>query len=143
MKEQELVQTLREALYVLDRLAFPKNSAVIFDIDDTLIAEPNGRRIEPVCKFYNSVLQRGIKTVLITARPAYERTIQWTKCQLQDADITGYDSIYFRDPSEQDIPEYKKSSRKNVWERGINVVMSVGDMWWDVGEYGGIPVLVA
>lgn len=142
MKEQELVQTMKQALYVLDRLAFPMNSAVIFDIDDTLI-DSQGRRIEPVCNFYNSVLQRGIKTVLITARPAYDRTIQWTKSQLQQAGIVNYDCIYYREASEEDVPMFKKNARKNVWDRGISVVMSIGDMWWDVGEWGGIPILVA
>jgi predicted secreted acid phosphatase len=38
------------------------------------------------------------------------------------------------------IIDYKTNARRHAVDSGINIVMSVGDQYWDMGSYGGIPV---
>jgi len=41
-----------------------------------------------------------------------------------------------------DIKEYKKQARKQIIDYGYTPLMSIGDMYWDIGEYGGIGIIV-
>jgi hypothetical protein len=42
----------------------------------------------------------------------------------------------------EDIKEFKKMARKGILDKGYTPLMSIGDMYWDVGEYGGIGIIV-
>ena len=52
--------------------------------------------------------------------------------------------MYFLPPESssraQDQADYKLTARKNLHEMGYTVVMSVGDMPWDIGAYGGVGI---
>lgn len=37
---------------------------------------------------------------------------------------------------------YKKSRRQRIYEHGFNIIMSVGDMPFDFGDYGGKSVRI-
>lgn len=141
LSEREIWKLMHQAYIGLTSLSLPSNSAVIFDIDMTLIDE-SGNRIEPVCWFYEQVLKENFTAVLVTARPSIDSVIERTNRDLQSCGIVNYDSIYFRDPAEKNVEKYKTSARRNIWERGFNVIMSVGDQPWDIGEYGGIGILL-
>ena len=39
-----------------------------------------------------------------------------------------------------DVKKYKKYARKNVVETGYKPLFSIGDMEWDIGEYGGFGI---
>ena len=41
-----------------------------------------------------------------------------------------------------DIEKYKLFARKEVYELGYTCIFSIGDMYWDTGDYGGIPILL-
>jgi predicted secreted acid phosphatase len=141
VSDRSLWQLMIQAFERLSCLALPSNSAVVFDIDMTLIDE-GGERIEPVCWFYDKVLESGFVPVLITARPSIKEVVDETEFQLYQANIMDYESIYFRNQSETDYATYKKNCRRNLWNRGYKVIMSIGDKPWDIGEYGGIGVLL-
>ena len=51
---------------------------------------------------------------------------------------TGYKYMYFIPRDKQDPITFKYIARRNLHERGYNVAMSIGDMPWDIGYYGGI-----
>ena len=66
-----------------------------------------------------------------------------TQNQLGSIGIVGYKSMYFRSPAKENNPwKYKEIARKSVLDRGFNIIMSVGDQPWDIGNYGGIGVKV-
>jgi predicted secreted acid phosphatase len=117
------------------------NSIIFFDIDSTLIDE-KGRAILPVLDFYNFVKKQNIKPVIITARHRYTEIIDNTKKQLYEIGITFYYQLIFRDIKEKDIKSFKERSRKIFHDDGYFILMSVGDMNWDIGSYGGIGILV-
>lgn len=129
----------------LDSLVLPNNPIVVYDVDNTLI-DNNGRPLVPIIQTYNYVKSKGINTAIVTARVGTSENVEYTRQQLSHHGINGYLYMYFRpvhnigDAAGQHYFKFK--SRKNIHERGHTVVMSVGDMPWDIGEYGGYGIRV-
>jgi predicted secreted acid phosphatase len=119
-----------------------ENDAVVFDIDDTLIDQKTKQVIQPVYDFYTFLKERMI-IFIITARPDLDKTIEYTKNELTKHNIREYKSIYFRKVSNTDIRRYKLYARKDILDKGYNILISIGDKEWDIGEYGGIGILVS
>jgi predicted secreted acid phosphatase len=119
-----------------------ENDAVVFDIDDTLIDQKTKEVIQPVYDFYTFLKERMI-IFIITARPDLDKTIEYTKNELAKHNIREYKSIYFRKVSNTDIRRYKLYARKDILDKGYNILISIGDKEWDIGEYGGIGILVS
>jgi predicted secreted acid phosphatase len=118
-----------------------KNDMVVFDIDETLI-DLNGEPMFDVIDFYRYVKTIGFNTSIITARPGLTENIKITMDELSRVGVTGYHTIYFRDPSQMDVEKYKLNCRKKLFVDGFNTVMSLGDMHWDTGMYGGIGIII-
>lgn len=146
MNEFEINPIIKTAKYAIDTLEFmviPPNPVIIFDIDSTLINSISGECKYPIIILYNYALKRGIIPIIITARIGTQDIINYTKTQLSNCGIIGYNFIYFRTIENNDIWNYKEEARRNVVERGYNILMSVGDMEWDIyGKYTGVPILV-
>lgn len=117
-----------------------KKNAIIFDIDETLISL-KGEKILWTIDFFNYIKNNGITPMLITARPSIKSSIKYTKQQLKKLGISGYKYIYFMEQG-TNVWKYKKESRKNIEDKGYNIIMSIGDKPWDIGKYGGIGVLI-
>jgi predicted secreted acid phosphatase len=127
---------------ILRNIQIPKNPTIAFDIDGTLI-DNKGRCIEPIHDVFKYALNNGIYVVLITSRIGTASMIELTKAQLISNNITGYNHIYFRKPdSSKNNFDYKRNARLDSLKRGMNIIMSIGDNRWDVGEFGGIPIIV-
>jgi predicted HAD superfamily phosphohydrolase YqeG len=106
--------------YISNR-AVQSNDAVMFDIDDTLIFT-NGRANEPIIDLLNKAVLLGYKIIIITARPALNRVIEWTIRQLQQYEI-GYHYIGF---TSVETKHYMKQ------QLPYNFILSVGDMPTDL-----------
>jgi len=117
-----------------------KNYAVIFDIDDTILNPVSNTLIKPIYDLYQHALENNVYTIFITARDGSGMNKELTINQLKSHGIKGYDLIYFRPPHMTDIKKYKKYARKNVVETGYKPLFSIGDMLWDIGEYGGVGI---
>jgi len=115
---------------------------IVFDIDDTLIESHTQMPIHESVEFYNYIKHRGYLPVIITAREYTPDNVQITMDTLDKYNINGYAQIYFRSSHVTDVYNYKKSARKNVNDTIGKVVMSIGDSYWDAGEYGGVPVIL-
>ncbi len=98
--------------------------AVMFDIDDTLIASDTGKIIPDVYDLYKSVQKKGYKMVIITARPGFYKNVLWTHQQLRDIGIT-YDELVFTPPFSKSL--YKRDSK-------YTYILSVGDMDTDLTD---------
>lgn len=116
-----------------------KNHVVIFDIDDTIYNVMNNNTIEPIFDLYNYAIKNNLYVIFITAREGNQTTINFTEEQLKFFNIK-YDLLYFRPPSMTDVYIYKKYARRNVVDSGYTPLFSIGDMDWDIGEYGGIGI---
>ncbi len=135
---------MKEAMDVIDSLPV-KKGIVVFDIDDTLLRPLSGEPIQPVVNFYNYIFRIGFTPVIITARLYNDITVNYTVRQLNNISISSdkYRMLYFRPTSEPDVSEYKAMTRKMAQDEiGEEIVMSVGDMPWDYGKYGGYGIRV-
>jgi predicted secreted acid phosphatase len=124
---------------ILKQIPFNPKQAIIFDIDDTLIDSRTHTIIKPVYQLYKYCQNKGYNIYIITARPRIPYGVQLTLNQLYSLGITGFKNIAFRPPLEIDVPGYKLKARKAI---GDEVIMSVGDKKWDIGEAGGYGILV-
>jgi hypothetical protein len=128
----------------IDGMFDNSRQSIVYDIDGTLIAD-NGELIVPIYETYVYALEKGIAPVIITAREGSDKNIMLTKQQLSSLGITDYVLMYFRQPGMRSLEEIVRSkleARKNVLDRGYNTIISIGDNWWDIGEYGGKGFIV-
>ena len=125
---------------ILKQIPFNPKQAIIFDIDDTLIDSRTHTIIKPVYQLYKYCQNKGYNIYIITARPRIPYGVQLTLNQLYSLGITGFKNIAFRPPLEIDVPGYKLKARKAIADE---VIMSIGDKKWDIGEAGGYGILVS
>lgn len=120
-----------------------KKGVIIFDIDDTLLLPHSGNPIPETVFFYNLIKDMGFTPVIITARPGFKENVYKTIQQLKSIEVKDFDYIFFMPPGQSDIYSYKLNARKELYDiYGGNILMSIGDMHWDVGKYGGYEVLL-
>lgn len=119
------------------------NDIVFFDIDDTLLHPYTNEPIIPVLDFYKYLVKHGYNIAIITARENTELNYKYTVSDLKSIGIENdYKFLILRQPDNNDIKEYKKTARKKIVEQGFSPLMSIGDMNWDMGEYGGIGIII-
>jgi hypothetical protein len=126
---------------IIMKMQSSPTSIIVYDIDNTLI-DDRGHPIIPIIDTYMFALSRGFKPIIMTARPGTPQNIDRTKAQLRSYGISEYTCMYFLPPDRYDPAKYKLLARENIHERGYKVVMSIGDMPWDIGQYGGIGIIV-
>lgn len=121
------------------------NDMVFFDIDDTLLRPYYSKPVpvKRVVDFYQYLINNNYNVSIITARPYFEENLKYT---VQDLESIGIDKTYkyliMRPPENNDIKSFKRDARKYVIEQGYTPLMSIGDMMWDTGDYGGIGIIV-
>lgn len=131
----------RETIKILGLLYVEPQSVIVFDIDETVI-NLDGTPIDQMMVVYNYSKMIGLKPIFITGREHNDATVTFTQKQLEFIGATGYESIFFRPAQEMNQFLYKSNARKEIIRRGNTVVMSIGDMPWDIGKHGGIGILV-
>jgi predicted secreted acid phosphatase len=125
--------------YLENYKTIPKRAAVMFDIDDTLLAvNPNNQlsEITPIINLLNYCIIRDILVFIITARDNTYR--QHTVNDLARFGIN-YSYLYLRKSPEDDNNLFKSRVKERLTkEHGIMFLMSVGDNLIDiVGDYSG------
>lgn len=127
-----------------------ENIIVFFDIDDTLLnTKKSMTPIQPIVDLHHACKSLGLKIVIITARPSTSENRKYTENQLFYYGID-YDLLYmspylsYANVPESAIYEYKRNCREDALQRLNGIpLFSVGDKEWDVGQYGGIGLIIA
>ena len=127
-----------EGINLINQRDKTKKYVAIFDIDETILI--NDTRIEPIYMLYQYALINHIDVIFITAREWTENNVKETIDQLNRLCIKNYLNIYFRPEYITDIETYKTICRKNIVDNGYEPLFSIGDMYWDVGSFGGISL---
>ena len=120
---------------------------VVFDIDGTILVDGiyspknNSEIIQDVYNFLlylqNSL---NIDIFIITARPESRTNRMGTINMLKNLGIN-YKYLYMWNMNIfREHIKYKEEARKEIFENGYNVIMSLGDNYWDYGNYGGLGV---
>lgn len=115
---------------------------VIFDIDETLFDPYSDREIIPVINFYRYLVENNYNTAIITARENNPESLRYTLEDLEKHNVRDYKFLFLREPFYNDLFIYKRDARKHIVDSGYTPLMSLGDKRWDMGEYGGIGILV-
>ncbi len=145
MNKEILENVIRKAIFYLSapNTILPPNPAIVFDIDGTLL-DDNGQGIIPIIALFRFSKMMGITPFIITARiDDGIMAQQYTHTQLHNNGIFDYATLFMLPKNFLHPCRYKLLARKQIYDWGYNVVMSIGDTPWDIGEYGGIGILVA
>jgi predicted secreted acid phosphatase len=138
---EETAQICSSAANFLSFRIKKPNDAIIFDIDGTLVANES-HCILPVKYLYDIALSYGYHVFIITARAKTLGNELFTIIMLEKCGITTYDSIFMRPLNELNLFSFKESRRKAISDMGFHSVMSVGDMPFDFGAYGGLSIKI-
>ena len=131
--------------YIKKVKTLPDHSAVMFDIDDTLLYVPtrnNGNLtlIKPMKNLLDFCISKGLLVIIITARASEHR--KYTIDELNKHGIN-YSSLYLHeihpDETSEEFNNFKSNIKKYLFQKyKIKIIMSVGDNNIDViGKYSG------
>jgi phosphoglycolate phosphatase-like HAD superfamily hydrolase len=147
-----------------DGKPLPRNAAVVFDVDDTVLGTHPSYRpvavsrltrearatmpkhfhppISAVMQLYDALVAAGVKVLVLTGRYARHR-----KETVENLRWVGFDTWHdaaFREPHEEEMTarDYKEMRRREWAERhGLRIIGSVGDQLSDLeGAHAGHPV---
>ena len=111
-------QKMKEGISLIDKIPDPQNYVVFFDIDDTLIninTFPElkmGEIVQPIYNLYSYARSKGIKIVIITARPGFSENSKRTIEELKHHKII-YELLYLRPPQNMD-QDFKTFCRRDA-----------------------------
>jgi len=163
--DKELDEIIADAKKKFSKVEVKPNSAVIFDIDDTVLLNYEASKkmgygyvksmvdewvssaqvpaIPQVKALYEYLLQRDVKIIFLTGRfsDEYDYTFQ----NLVNEGFTTFDTLIVRRPEEQKLPavEFKSNVRTTLTQKGYDIIGNVGDQWTDLdGPYSGIKIKI-
>ena len=141
-----LYQSLVKKFHFTNNKLNVENPCVIFDIDGTIIIDgifapkDSSELILDVYNFLLYLQSINIPIFIITARPDYEYNRLQTAKMLHNLNID-YHYLYMWDRHNFDNHiEFKLEARKDIFNNYYDCVMSLGDNFWDYGQYGGVGV---
>ena len=152
-----------DAVKQIERLSLPKNAAVVFDVDETVISNYNStksigfgyvrevwhneilRAEEPAIPqtkiFYDWLVSKNIKVIFLTGR--YPEIFEATKKNLIAKGFSQFDTLIVRNADEikMSAVNYKIQKREEIIKKGYNIIACVGDQWSDLeGGNTGIKI---
>ncbi|RKY94149.1 MAG: hypothetical protein DRQ13_08580 [Ignavibacteriae bacterium] len=163
--DEELNEVIKNAMEQFQEVEFKENSIVIFDVDETVLnnyglaelmgfgyvykmnkkwnAELKAPAIPQVKELYDFLIEKGAGIVFLTGRniPEYEATYK----NLKQEGYEVFDTLITQREHEYELSatEFKSSKRKEITEKGYEIIGTVGDQWNDLnGEYHGIQVKI-
>lgn len=109
--------------------------AIVFDIDDTAILTRNSKPLQTFQKFYNLAVQLKFNIFFITARVMKPENIKYTQQQLIKF-FPKYNRLYMMPVLEMyersNWSYYKYNCRKDIVNKGFNIVLNFGDVLHDL-----------
>ena len=109
-------------------------SAVVFDIDDTLV-DRNERPIPPLMQLYHWCAENQLRCFVVTARPESTTNRMATSRMLAAHGIVPKHLYMMPEtsslPSSEEVSSYKRRCREEIAQR-YTILANFGDMWWDV-----------
>lgn len=163
--ETELNKIVSETLESLKEVYPNENSAIIFDVDETVLSnykyikeldfgyrhdlwveymkKSQAEAITPTKKIYKWCVENNVKVIFLTGRghDVYQQT--YRNLLLQG--FTEIEKLICRSESELKLSaaEYKSAQRKSLSEEGYNIIATIGDLNSDlVGENAGLKVKI-
>lgn len=163
--DEEMNKILNDAKEKLSKIEINKNSAVIFDVDDTALSNYEiSKRLDfgydhtivqdfvmsarlPAIKqtkeLFDFLKSKNVKLIFLTGRYADEYDATYKN--LIARGYTGFDTLIVRNETDKELKSqvYKTKVRENLTKAGYKIIATVGDQWTDLnGDYSGIKIKV-
>lgn len=164
--DEELNEIYSDAKSQIGNIEIKKNSAAIFDVDDTALSNYEiSKRLDygydyqiiqdwvlsaklPAIKqtldFYNYLKSKGVRLIFLTGRNIEEYDATYRN--LVEQGYKDFDTIIVRSDQERKLgaAHFKTQKRKELTEQGYEIIICVGDQWTDLtGDYTGIRVKIS
>jgi predicted secreted acid phosphatase len=127
--------------YIKNITNLPEKSAVMFDIDDTLLYVNKNKLtpIKPIINLLNYCINKDLLILIITAREQKYR--EETIRDLNNNNIR-YSFLYLRQSPKDDHDYFKSHVKEELYNNyGITTILSVGDNYIDIlGSYSGYGI---
>lgn len=161
--DEEMYDVIEDAKEMFSKVELKKNSAVIFDVDETALnnyglakqmdfgyvyelnkkwnEELKAPAIKQTQDLYFYLLNKGVKIIFLTGRNSSEYDVTYKN--LIQAGYTKFDTLITQREDEQNIKsqEFKSKKRTELTQRGYEILGTVGDQWTDLtGAYTGIEI---
>ncbi len=161
--EKECEAAVTQGISEIESNPISKNSVAIFDVDDTALSNyesskqigfgyvpshwdasiksGEAKAIYEVKKIYDWLLSKSIKVIFLTGRDAVDYAP--TRHNLINRGYTKFDTLIVRTAAEKKLPasSWKETVRKQLTEKGYNIVACIGDQWSDLsGEFTGVKI---
>lgn len=152
--DKEMDDIIADAMDKLENVKVDKNSAVVFDIDETALANyphikeldfgsvyslwnewtnsGKAKAIPQTKKLYDWLVSKGVRIFFITGR--YAEYYDATRKNLINAGYTKFDTLICRNKEEygKNAVEYKSFHRAEIEKKGITIIANIGDQWSDL-----------
>src|SRR5690606_10046315 len=163
--DKELDEIIADAKKQFDKVEVKQNSAVIFDVDDTVLLNYDASKkmgfgyvksmvdewvssaqvpaIPQVKDLYDFLLNKKTKIIFLTGR--FSDEYDYTYQNLVNEGFATFDTLIVRRPEEQKLPavEFKSNVRTALTQQGYEIIGNVGDQWTDLdGPDSGITVKI-
>jgi len=162
---KDALDAVEKAKVEFDKITPDKNSAVIFDVDETALSNYSINKtldfgyiekdwdkwidsakapaIPEVMDLYNYLLHKGFKIIFLSGRKYYQR--ESTTRNLVSAGYIKFDTLIVKSEKylNQTALKYKSDKRTELENAGYKIVGTVGDQWSDLeGPFHGIQVKI-
>jgi acid phosphatase len=163
--EEELNSVIKNAKDEFEMVEIKEKSVVLFDVDETALnnyelaesmgfgyvyqmnkqwnAEMKAPAIHKVKELYDYLIKKGARIIFLTGRNIPEYKV--TYGNLIKEGYTNFDTLITQREHEYELSaqEFKSSKRKELVEKGYEIIGTVGDQWSDLeGQYNGIQVKI-
>ncbi len=159
----EMSNVIEDAIKKLDDVDFAGKPAAVFDVDETTLSnykyiksisfgyykegwykwvlEEDAEAILQTKKLYDHLVEKGVAIFFLTGRnyKEYEATLKNLKAE----GYTVFDTLICKQKDELklDAVAYKPEKRKEIEDKGYNIVINTGDQWSDLeGGYSKIKI---
>lgn len=163
--DKELDKIYSDAKSQIEKIEIKKNSAAIFDVDDTALSNYEISKrlyygydyqiiqdwvlsaklpaIKQTLDFYNYLKSKGVRLIFLTGRNMEEYDATYRN--LVEQGYRDFDTIIVRSDQERKLgaAQFKTQKRKELTDTGYEIIICVGDQWTDLtGDYTGIKVKI-
>lgn len=163
--DKEIEKITKKAWKKLNKINVEKNSAIVFDIDDTLISSYQSNKkygfgylliidplwanhadftaIKPMQDFYNKTKKKGFKIFLISNR-AFELR-EPTEKNLNEEGYINYTQLITRSLNAPKVSSaiFKEQERQKLVDQGYQIVATIGDQESDIsGKNTGMKIKI-
>ena len=162
---KEVENVVEKAEKEFDKVEIKDNSAVVFDVDETVLdnygleklmgfgyvyemnkkwnAEMKAPALKPVKELYDYLLSKGVHIIFLTGRnfSEYNATYQ----NLKNAGYAVFDTLITQigDEKKMNAQDFKSAKRVFLTQKGYDIIGTVGDQWSDLkGADHGIQVKI-